>query len=430
MRRMTGLSLALMITGWTTGMIAGCAPTHEPTEVQRDLLGVARKAERRHDHAAARDLYLELAESGIAKAQIALAEMLREGRGGPVDKEDAARWYLAAAEQEDPVAMREAARIYAAGEGVQKDTAEAGRWYARAAEVGDEVSRFELALLVLEEGSGREKMAISALTTSATNGFVPAQLELAERYATGDVVVRDPGKATRWYTIAATALTLEAERGDLGAKAKLADLYREGTGVPQDVALAVTLYEEVAAAGRMSAIVSLARLYDRGAGSVAPDPQRAAAYYERAADAGHASSAYDLGKKLYRGNGIPKDLSRAARFLDQAVELGDNRALIYLGDLYKDPSELQDLKKAAAYYRRSGLAGEPKGYFKLAELHDRGRLDPSDPSLALALYELATEAGYRRGKARADRLRRRLDPAERNRASQLRQEWLAVADRR
>ncbi|MEZ5824723.1 MAG: tetratricopeptide repeat protein [Geminicoccaceae bacterium] len=418
LRRMT----PVIVTFALLGGLAGCTKPYEPTDIQKELLQVASDAERRFDYGKARAEYRALAESGVVAAQIALADMLRDGRGGKPDAKSAAEWFLSAARAGDPEAMREMGRIYAEGNGFERDVAEAGRWFAAAAEAGDEPSRYELAMLVLQEGSGSEAEAVTALKDAARNGYLPAQLELADRYRTGRAVPLDPGEARRWYGIAATALEIEADAGDQSAMNKLADLYRDGRGVPRDGERAARIYTELAAAGRDSALVDLARLYRDGAGELRPDAALAARYFGEAADRGHAASAYDLGKMLYRGEGIRADRSRAAVAFERALDLGEDRALLYLGDIYTDPSDIQDLAKGAAFYRRSGLSGEAKGFFRLAELHERGRLDPSDKSLALALYELSDEGGYARGKARAERVSAELGPAERERADSLRAE--------
>ncbi|MCB9942525.1 MAG: SEL1-like repeat protein [Geminicoccaceae bacterium] len=399
--------------------LVACRPAYEPTAIQRDLLRVPRDAESRHDFASARTEYRRLAQAGIVDAQISLARMLQDGRGGPEDREEAVAWYLAAANAGSPVAMREVGRAYRSGDGLSRDIPNAARWFGRAAEKGDEPARFELATLALSERSGSEEEAIAALEASANSGYLPAQIELAERYDKGDALPRDPGAARRWYSIVAATLEQEARNGDQGARNRLADMYRDGKGVPQDGERAARMYGELVEAGRDMAIVDLARLYRDGAGNLKPDPVKSARYFAEAADRGHAASAYDLGKIYYRGEGVPKDMRRAITRFEQALRLGDDRALLYLGDIYSDKSELQDFDDAAAYYRRSGLAGNPKGYFRLAELHERGRLRSSDPALALALYELSAEGGYDRGQERADRVRGRLSANEQARARAL-----------
>ncbi|MCB1835252.1 MAG: sel1 repeat family protein, partial [Geminicoccaceae bacterium] len=403
-------------------LLAGCTKGYEPTEIQKELLRVASDAEKRYEYVRARSEYRRLAENGVVAAQMGLADMLRDGRGGKPDPQGAAKWYLSAARAGDPKAMREVGRIYASGEGFPRDVAEAGRWFAAAAEAGDEASRHELAMLVLGEGSGGTKEAVAALKKAAANGYVPAQLELADRYRRGKALPQDRGEAQRWYGIAATSLEVEAANGDQSAKSRLADLYRDGRGVPRDGERAARMYAELAEAGRDTALVDLARLYRDGAGDLPADPAMAARYFARAAELGHASSAYDLGKMLYRGDGIPADPEGAATAFERAVSLGDDRALLYLGDIYTGNSGMQDPEKGAAYYRRSGLSGEPKGYFRLAELHERDRVADADPALALALYELAGEGGYSRGTSRAERMRESLDAAGQVRADALKAE--------
>ncbi|NIR59989.1 MAG: sel1 repeat family protein [Gammaproteobacteria bacterium] len=77
------------------------------------------------------------AESGDAEAQYALAGMLSTGQGAPQSLDDAARWYLAAAEQGHGLASYKVALLYLRGRGFpRKDFVQAYRWFSTAASLG------------------------------------------------------------------------------------------------------------------------------------------------------------------------------------------------------------------------------------------------------------------------------------------------------
>ncbi|RDD60748.1 sel1 repeat family protein [Ferruginivarius sediminum] len=94
--------------------------------------------------------YRELAESGHAAAQVALAGLYESGEvTGAPDARAAARWYRRAAEQGEAVAQMNLGDLYARGRGVKRDWVRAWVWLTRAARQGfdwaarrrDEVAR-------------------------------------------------------------------------------------------------------------------------------------------------------------------------------------------------------------------------------------------------------------------------------------------------
>jgi TPR repeat protein len=77
------------------------------------------------------------ADEGDARAQYRLAQMFGTGEGAPQNLEDAARWYIAAAEQGHGMAAYKLAFLYLRGTGVpRKDYVQAYRWFSVSAELG------------------------------------------------------------------------------------------------------------------------------------------------------------------------------------------------------------------------------------------------------------------------------------------------------
>lgn len=77
------------------------------------------------------------AEEGDAQAQYRLASMYSTGDGAPQSMDSAARWYLAAAEQDHEMAAYKLAFLYLRGRGVpRKDFVQAYRWFSVSAGLG------------------------------------------------------------------------------------------------------------------------------------------------------------------------------------------------------------------------------------------------------------------------------------------------------
>jgi len=101
------------------------------------------------DYRTAFEEWRNLAETGDAEAQTALAGLYLDGLGTAVDAAAALRWYRRAAEQGEPVAQQSLGDLYGQGRGVARDLVSAYVWLSLAAEQGrrwsarrrDEISR-------------------------------------------------------------------------------------------------------------------------------------------------------------------------------------------------------------------------------------------------------------------------------------------------
>ena len=111
-----------------------------------------------------------IAEAGHTPAQLALARLYADGKGGVSQSLiEARRWTAKAAEGGDPAAMHNLALYYFRGEGGAQDSVAAASWFRKA----------------------------------ALNGVVDSQYNLGQLYQAGSGVPRDLGEAYKWFSIAA-----------------------------------------------------------------------------------------------------------------------------------------------------------------------------------------------------------------------------------
>ncbi len=372
-------------------------------------------------------IWRALAAEGVIEAQLQLAALHLRGRGVPRDPAEAARLLERAAAASSPAALRELGELHLEGPGVRRDPARGEALLARAAALGDGPAQLRLALRTADDPSAEPAARTAAEGTIeqlARDGLVAAQLALADRLAEGRGRRRDPLEAARWYAVALEPLRAEALGGEPRAQERLGDLYRDGRGVPADGRTAAEWYRKAAEAGRISALLRLARLAERGAPGLAPDPAEAVRWLELAAARGDAVATYDLARKRLAGQGGAADPAAALGLFQRAATLGERRAWRWIGELHEDPNgPAFDLNRAVEHYRLAAGIGDGKAMFKLAELHEKGRLRDADPVVAAAWYRLAAEHGYARGAERLARVEARLQPDERRRALQLAAAW-------
>lgn len=80
------------------------------------------------------------AEAGDTNAQVALGWIYSSGKGIPVDKVAAAKWYRLAAEKGNLKAQAALGWMYYEGEGVESNLNQSALWYGKAASQGDKKS--------------------------------------------------------------------------------------------------------------------------------------------------------------------------------------------------------------------------------------------------------------------------------------------------
>jgi TPR repeat protein len=141
------------------------------------------------------------AESGEAKAQVALGIAYASGDGIQADEGEAVRWFRRAAEQNDAVGEYSLGEMYAFGRGVPVDYTEAAKWLRKSAEQGDSRAESNLAVLYAK-GQGVPKDDTEAakwMRKAAEQGSAEGQFGLGVMYAHGRGVPPDNTEAVKWY---------------------------------------------------------------------------------------------------------------------------------------------------------------------------------------------------------------------------------------
>ena len=175
--------------------------------------------------------------------------------------------------------------------------------------------------------------AIAACTILAETNEPSAQVALSRLYSGtlyGDFR-RNYKKAFQWMESAASQGYIEAE-------VAMAEIYIRGEVVPLNAKKAKPWYEKAAAKGDLDAINGLARLYRYGTG-VRKDQEKAFEYYQNASLQGHTRSQAGLGMAYRDARGVKKNLVYAyAWFSIAASKIEDGEYKKYRKD-YEDEQE-------------------------------------------------------------------------------------------
>ncbi|MCL2473656.1 MAG: sel1 repeat family protein [Alphaproteobacteria bacterium] len=115
--------------------------------------------------------------------------------------------------------------------------------------------------------------------------------------------------------------------GKIGAQYDLGRMYLEGNsfkyyligaGVPQDYNKAVEWFKKAAEQGHSSAQFELGRMYAEGKG-VPQDYSKAAEWHTKASEKGHAAAKYNLCIMHAEGKGVPQDYNKAAECMGSVL---------------------------------------------------------------------------------------------------------------
>ena len=193
-------------------------------------------------------------------------------------------------------------------------------------------------------------------------------------------------------------------------------------------------------ANELPAMEEIARRLIQGVG-VAKDPQAGAGWLLRAAEAGSAQAAFNVGVMYERGFVVERDSSRAVEWYRKAADGNMPAAKHNLALLLRDGKGApRDAKRAIELLHSAARQGMAASMFSLGDMYERGDAGSKDPAAALAWFAIAAEfeRQINRGEdtplaktaeQRSQTLQRVLTPAELQRAQQLGQaEFRAIAE--
>ena len=215
--------------------------------------------------------------------------------------------------------------------------------------------------------------AVKWLRRAAKNGNAPAQYQLAEFYALGLGVSKNPVEAKKWYE-------RSAKQGLPIAEFYLAAVYHVGLGVPRNDERAARWYKKAAQSGFPGAEVKLGEMYENGAG-VPQNYVKAAEWYRRACKRSQDFAIRSTGLfKNDRHEPIGPNVQRFRKEVAYAISL----ARINLGLLYAHGRGVsQDLVQAYKWFHLADALGAERARNLIAKL--KKTMTPQQIATALKL---------------------------------------------
>lgn len=186
--------------------------------------------------------------------------------------------------------------------------------------------------------------------------------------------------------------------------------------LPSDAATGAL--KAAAAAGNPLAFYEIGARFTEGRG-VPVDLAKAADWYQRAADLGHAPSQYRIANFYEKGSGLERDLDAAKKWYQLAAEQGNASAMHNLAVLYAAAGAVPDYDSAARWFDRAAEVGVRDSQVNLAILYARGDGVARDLEKSYKWFAIAANDGDKDAAVKRDEVFNALRPeqAEAARAS-------------
>ena len=295
----------------------------------------------------------KLAEQGVAGAQNAYADALCKDK----KLEEAVQWYEKAAKQGLAVAQTHLVECYVHGIGVSVDYAVAKQWCEKAVAQDYCVAQYFMAEYFIR----REQYEL--YKKAAEQGYDEAQNAIGRFLKEGwGGITKNEAVAVEWFRKA-------AEQGFSEAQYNLAVCLENGEGCRENRVEAVDWYRKAAEQGYEIAIKSIKRITDD---SPFKDNNVQILKYKnnnrdsinelrKAAESGDIEAQYELGTRLYYGNGCNLNNIEAVKWFRKAAEQGYTKAQYLLGQsLVLGMGCEKNKEEAEKWFRKAAEQGHAK----------------------------------------------------------------------
>ncbi|MCB1386932.1 MAG: SEL1-like repeat protein [Nitratireductor sp.] len=172
-----------------------------------------------------------------------------------------------------------------------------------------------------------------------------------------------------------------------------------------------------AASGNGNALFEIARRYTEGEG-VTRDLSKAAEWYLAASKAGHAPAQYRLGNFYENGHGVEASIEEAAKWYATAAAAGNALAMHNLavlnvsGKLGSDP----DMETAIGWFEKAANLGVKNSQVNLGILYTRGMGVEADLEQAYKWFAIAAKGGDNDAASKRDTVAKNMRPDQLERA--------------
>lgn len=295
----------------------------------------------------ARAIYEQLANQGLASAQIKLGYIYEQGLGVTTDYNQASIWYKMAADHKRDQAQFLLGRLYQFGWiGNSPNNAIAKEWYAK-----------------------------------IKSRYAPA----AVAYGFIDEIENDD------YSHAFNEYQQAADLGDPIAQYNLALIYEKGKNQAVDIDKAKALFKEAGKNDVIKAMVSIGNIY-----VMEQEVNKALSWLNKAVAQQDEDALYEMGWLAEKGLIETASTKKALQYYQKAAAQGQTNALMALAHLYQSAKEgYKDMAKSILYYKQLAAQNYPEAQYQLAKFCLANLLENCSKQDAQTWLMQAEQNGYR-----------------------------------
>ena len=126
--------------------------------------------------------------------------------------------------------------------------------------------------------------------------------------------------------------------------------------------------------GHAKAQYYLGNIYIKGKEGVESNPEEAVMWYRKAAEQGHRASVFRLAECLYKGKGVPQNLTEAAKLLLQEAEQGNTKACYLIGRCYRYGEGVdKNIDEAVKWFGKAAANGDKSAKESISEIKATGK---------------------------------------------------------
>ncbi len=349
------------------------------------------------DDAKAFSLYTMAAEDEKkpnAYAAYELGRMCKDGVGTAVDQSASENWYerayrgFLAIEQNmaDDKLYYRLGQMNLNGIGTQADIPKAKAYFEKAAALDNANALYGLGRLHLKKDTADydPNKAVEYLITAAQKKHEYAMYTLGKLFLRGEDVPKNVDYALRWLEEAVSA-------NNPCAQYLLGKTLLKGEDTEQDLPRAEDLLRRASDQNNIYAKYTLAKaMLD---GTLPHNIDEAVKLLTSSADLGFAPAQYLIGKLLYQGEIIPKDLQRAIDYLEKAAGQNNPFSAYLAGRILLTEEAVKDVLRAIKNLEIAAENGNDLAEYQLGKLYLYGKEVDRDYEKAIAYLTSAAEHG-------------------------------------
>ncbi len=353
-----------------------------------------------------------------------VAIMCREGKGTEINKDESDRWLRLYSEHDLFRQINILADSFSHCKNGVYDPQRGMKWYSVNAEHGIADSKYQMGMMLIEEGENTEERIVEAYNlfySAAEDGHTNSAVQLSNMYGTdlvdeialdkaietmdnlakggnpwvantignmyanGNVVNANGEKAIYYLEIAATS-------GLSGAINKLGEMYRDGTLVEQNIEKAVGWFKKGIIAGNPWSAISLINIH--AADNVSKDTfDEALRGLKEMGRKGNAFAMRTLGNYFLNGIVVDSNPVEALYWYGMASKFGDLPSTHSLGLMYRDGNGIEkNTAEALSYFKFASERGYIHSMLETIRLNDAS-IDEETSNAALTSLEQRGNAG-------------------------------------